>query len=340
MAAQRMVTQERPPSRLGAAYPPVTPKRPAHISVDGVSKVIDGQTILNEVSFEVPAREIFGVIGPSGSGKSVLLRMLVGQILPTAGTIRILGNEPRSFSTADREQIGYVPQGFLLYPTLTVEQNARFAAGLYGMGWRNRRRRIRECLELLGLWTARKRRASDISGGMKRRLSFACALLHSPRVLFVDEPTAGLDPILRSTIWDHLRFLSEHGTTVFVTTQYLDEAALCDRVALVHGGEIAALGTPDELRRRALGGQAVDVEAPNFDAAHVAALRELRQVRRVTSHSIGTLRIVVDDVATATPLITSILTERGGEVKSIETREPSFDEVFIALVDEAERSKR
>lgn len=341
-AAQQMTTTQLSTVQPGITSPPSVgaAQRPSLISVEGVTKVVGDNTLLKDVSFEVPAREIFGVIGPSGSGKSVLLRMLVGHMVPTSGVVRVLGVEPRNFSTAQREEIGYVSQGFLLYPTLTVEQNARFAAGLYGMGWRHRRRRIRECLELLGLWEARKRRASDISGGMKRRLSFACALLHSPRVLFVDEPTAGLDPILRTTIWDHLRFLADHGTTVFVTTQHLDEAVLCNRVALVHGGELAALGTPAELRRKALGGDAIEVEAPLFDAGHVRTLRELPGVYSVSSHRIGTLRIVVDNVATATPLINSVLTERGGEVLSIESREPTFDEVFVALVDEAEGRKR
>lgn len=321
------------PPREDAGPPPL-------IAVENVSKLIGDHAVLNEVTFDVPQRQIFGVIGPSGSGKSVLLRMLVGQMVPTSGTVRVLGVEPRDFGTAQREEIGYVAQGFLLYPTLTVEQNARFAAGLYGLGWRHRRRRIRESLELLGLWDARNRLASNISGGMKRRLSFACALLHSPRILFVDEPTAGLDPILRSTIWDHLRYLADHGTTVFVTTQYLDEAVLCDRVALVHSGELAALGTPAELRRQALGGDAIEVEAPLFDAGHVAALRALPCVHGVTSNRIGTLRIVVDDVRSATPLITAALTERGGEVTSIETREPTFDEVFVALVEQAERNTK
>lgn len=324
---------------------PPTPERPSPsrvypIMVEGLSKEIGGRTILDDVNFEVGDGEVFGMIGPSGSGKSMLLRMLVGQAVPTAGTVRVLGEEPRKFDIEHREAIGYVPQGFLLYPTLTVEQNARFVAGLYGMGWRHRRRQIRDTLTMLDLWEARGRLASELSGGMKRRLSLGCALLHSPRLLFVDEPTAGLDPILRSAIWDHLRQLAKYGTTVFVTTQYLDEAILCDRVALMHKGTIAALGTPDELRRKALGGAALEIEAPFFDSRDADALRRLPGIHGVSSNRIGTIRVIVDDVATATPLVTSTLVERGGVISKIETIEPTFDEVFIALVDQAESANR
>jgi ABC-2 type transport system ATP-binding protein len=230
-----------------------------------------------------------------------------------------------------------VPQGFALYPTLTVEQNARFVAGLYGMGWLHRRRRIRETLQLVELWDARHRRASQISGGMKRRLSLACALLHSPRILFVDEPTAGLDPILRSTIWDHLRILAEGGTTVFVTTQHLDESERCDRIALLHSGSIVALGGPEELRQQALGGHALEVRTANFGWEDAEALRALPAVRGVSSTAMGVIRVVVDDLPTATPQVSACLTQRGVHVDEIITNNPSFDEVFVALVDKAER---
>jgi ABC-2 type transport system ATP-binding protein len=309
----------------------------ASIVADSVTKAFGDRVVIDDLSLEVARGEVFGLIGPSGSGKSTLIHMLVGLAIPTSGSLRVLNTEPRNFSTEHRGQIGYVPQGFALYPTLTVEQNARFVAGLYGMGWLHRRRRIRDTLQLVELWDARHRRASQISGGMKRRLSLACALLHSPRILFVDEPTAGLDPILRSTIWDHLRILAEGGTTVFVTTQHLDESERCDRIALLHSGSIVALGGPEELRQQALGGHALEVRTANFGWEDAEALRALPAVRGVSSTAMGVIRVVVDDLPTATPQVSACLTQRGVHVDEIITNDPSFDEVFVALVDKAER---
>lgn len=324
------------PSGSDAPHASMPRTGPATIEADGVSKAFGDKTVVDQVRFDVGLGEVFGLIGPSGSGKSTLIRLMVGQALPTGGSVRVLGAEPRNFGTVHREAIGYVPQGFLLYPTLTVEENAKFVAGLYGMGWRHRRHRIRETLTMLELWDARGRRASQISGGMQRRLALGCALLHSPRVLFVDEPTAGLDPILRATIWEHLRHLASLGTTVFVTTQYLDEAVSCDRIALMRDGGLVALGTPDELRRKAIGGHALEIEAPFFDWRDAEALRELPGVHAITSSGIGPIRVVVDDVATATAQVSALLNERGTQVNRIEAHEPTFDEVFMALVAQAE----
>jgi ABC-2 type transport system ATP-binding protein len=292
------------------------------VVADSVSKSFGETVVVEDVSLEVGRGEVFALIGPSG------------------GSLKVLDCEPRNFRPAHRGEIGYVPQSFVLYPTLTVEQNARFVAGLYGMGWLQKRRRIRETLQLLELWDARRRRASQISGGMKRRLSLACALLHSPRILFVDEPTAGLDPILRSTIWEHLRSLASWGTTVFVTTQHLDESERCDRVAMLNAGSIVALGSPAELRRQALGGDALEIQGPKFDWADADALRALPSVRSLSSTAVGRIRVVVDDIATATPQVSACLNERGVQVDKIEADNPSFDEVFVALVDRANGSER
>jgi len=310
------------------------------VVADSVSKTFGETVVVEDVSLEVGRGEVFALIGPSGSGKTTLIRMMVGLAIPTGGSLQVLDCEPRNFRPAHRGEIGYVPQSFVLYPTLTVEQNARFVAGLYGMGWLQKRRRIRETLQLLELWDARRRRASQISGGMKRRLSLACALLHSPRILFVDEPTAGLDPILRSTIWEHLRSLASWGTTVFVTTQHLDESERCDRVAMLNAGSIVALGSPAELRRQALGGDALEIQGPKFDWADADALRALPSVRSLSSTAVGRIRVVVDDIATATPQVSACLNERGVQVDKIEADNPSFDEVFVALVDRANGSER
>jgi ABC-2 type transport system ATP-binding protein len=215
-----------------------------------------------------------------------------------------------------------------------VLQNARFVAGLYGLGFRARRRRLPEVLQLLELWDDRNKLARDISGGMQRRLSLACGLFHQPRLLVVDEPTSGLDPALRSKIWDHLRQLRDAGTTIFVTTQHIDEADYCDRVGILREGRLLTSGAPDELRQRALGGEAVDVEANEFSRDDIAALWQLRCVHRVQWNGRRGLRVLVDDIGEATAEITRLLAERGTEVTAVRPYVPSFDEVFMALVED------
>ncbi|HUZ78367.1 MAG TPA: ABC transporter ATP-binding protein, partial [Chloroflexota bacterium] len=231
------------------------------VQLDQASKAF-GQTIaVDRLSMAVAAGQVFGLIGPSGCGKTTTIRLLLGVLQPTSGSVCVMGSEPTRFSTSQREAIGYTPQGFFLYPTLTVYENARFVASLFGMGWRRRRKRIREVLEFLELWDVRRRLTKQLSGGMQRRLELACALVHEPKLLFVDEPTAGLDPVLRGKIWDLLRSLRDQGVTVFVTTQYIDEIEHCDNVGILDRGRLVAIGTPDSLRSKALGGEVVEVDA-------------------------------------------------------------------------------
>jgi ABC-2 type transport system ATP-binding protein len=197
------------------------------------------------------------------------VRLLLGLLAPTDGTVRVLGIDPVEFKPRHRAQIGYTPQGFVLYPTLTVKQNASFVAGLYGLRWPRKGRRIRQVLQFLEIWDARKRQARDVSGGMQRRLSLACALLHRPGLLFVDEPTSGLDPLLRAKIWDYLAALRDQGTTVVITTQYIDEAVYCDRVGVLNAGRLVAVGSPEELRAQVGGGGALDLTAPSLEREDV-----------------------------------------------------------------------
>jgi ABC-2 type transport system ATP-binding protein len=301
--------------------------------VDGVSKRFGSTSVLDRVTLAVPSGEIFGLIGPSGCGKTTLIRALVGVLSPDEGEVRVLGVAPADFSAQDRARIGYTPQGFYLYPTLTVLENARFVAGLYGVSWWRRRSRIRSVLQLLELWDARNRLARDISGGMQRRLALACALAHGPSVLFVDEPTAGLDPVLREKVWSHLRGLKDEGCTVLVTTQYIDEAIYCDTVAVMNEGRIEAVGTPQELRERATGGELLDVESERpLLREDVLSLWQIDGVQSVERKGETTLRLVVDDAAAVSPAIIVALTERGHDLASVKPHVPTFDEVFLTIV--------
>jgi ABC-2 type transport system ATP-binding protein len=305
---------------------------PPTVVVEGLSKDFGPNRVVEGIDLQVKSAELFGLIGPSGCGKTTLVRLMVGLLAPTEGELRVLDVPPVDFKPRHREQLGYTPQGFVLYPTLTVKQNADFVGGLYGLRWPRKGKRVRQVLQFLELWDARNRLARDVSGGMQRRLSLACALLHRPVLLFVDEPTAGLDPLLRTKIWDHLRLLRDEGTTVVITTQYIDEAVYCDRVGVLNEGRLVAVGTPDELRSRVNGGGALELTASGLAREDVVALWQLPFVNSVQRVGPDTLRLQVEDVSAAGPAVSEALLARGKGVEGLAPYVPTFDEVFVKLV--------
>jgi ABC-2 type transport system ATP-binding protein len=308
------------------------------VTIDNATKRFGDDIAVDHVSLRVLPRTILGIIGPSGAGKTTLVRMLTGALAPTDGEIRVMGVDPRRFDRRTRERIGYMPQSFSLYPDLTTRENVDFAASLFGMLWWRRHRRTREVLEFVDLWNVRGRRASNLSGGMQRRLELASALVHDPEIAFLDEPTAGIDPILREAIWRGLNELRDRGRTLLVTTQYVSDAESCDGVALISEGRLIALGTPDGLRRKAFGGDVVVVETKDgFDAA---ALSELPDVQRIDQRGPHELHVTVADAAKGLPDVVEAITQRGGEVASAAEERPSFDEVFALLVERDREARR
>jgi len=304
----------------------------AVVSVRGVSRRFGDLLALNDVTLDVPRGTILGVIGPSGSGKTTLIRMLTGTLSPTSGELRVLGQEPRRFTRHVRERLGYMPQHFVLYEELTASENVSFVASLFGLLWPRRGRRVREVLQLVKLWDARGRRAKQLSGGMQRRLELACALVHEPALLFVDEPTAGQDPMLRETIWTEFRRLRDAGRTLVVTTQYVAEAEYCDQVAVLANGRVVALAIPKELRRMAFGGEVLEVETREpFDGTLLERVPGVRNVEQSTPRH---MLLVTDDAGEATPRVLQQISSSGGEVVSSSEYFPSFDEVFSKLVRE------
>jgi len=307
------------------------------VELNQASKTFGDTVAVDQLTMAIGDGQVFGLIGPSGCGKTTTIRLLLGVLTPSTGSVCVMGTNPAHFSASQRERIGYTPQGFFLYPTLTVYENLRFVAGLFGLGWRERRQQIKRVLEFLELWDARRRMARDLSGGMKRRLQLAAALVHQPALLFVDEPTSGLDPLLRAKIWDFLRQLRDRGTTIFVTTQFIDEMANCDNVGVLDYGRLIAIGSPESLRRKALGGELVDVEAEHVSREAVEAVRQLPQVKAVRWAENGSMRVVVEDAAAATPAITEALQERGQVVEAVRPVVADYDEVFKRIVGSRER---
>jgi ABC-2 type transport system ATP-binding protein len=300
------------------------------LHLTNATMMFGGMVAVRDVSLSVAKGTILGIIGPSGAGKTTLVRLLTGALKPTRGTVRVLGEEPQDFRRRTRERIGYMPQLFTLYPDLTAGENVNFVASLFGLLWPRRRRRVREVLQTVDLWAARGRRATDLSGGMQRRLELACALVHEPALLFLDEPTAGIDPLLRARVWEELHRLRSLGRTLLVTTQYVTEAEECDMVALISEGHLIALATPDDLRRKATGGDLIEVEtAARFNASKLVSLPQVRSVSQQTPRA---FRVTVDDAGTATPDVVAAVAEAGGEVVSAREYRLSFDEVFAELV--------
>ena len=340
-----------PPDPSGATPPPPPPPA-AHatpasrapfaavepiISARGVTRAFDDRVVVDDVTFDVYPGTILGIVGPSGSGKTTTIRMLTGTLGRTTGEITVLGEDPMRFSRRVRGRIAYMPQLFSLYEDLSAQENVGFVAALYGIGPFKRRKLIRRALEVVDLQDARHRLARDLSGGMQRRLELACALVHSPDVLFIDEPTAGIDPLLRQSIWDELRTLRDEGRTLLVTTQYVAEAEYCDWVALIVDGELVALDQPAALRQSVFGGDVLEVNTER--AVDPELLTPVAGVSNVRQTAPRQLMVTVDDAASLTPQIMDALRDAGVEVAAIEEHQPTFDEVFTGLV-ERRRAER
>jgi ABC-2 type transport system ATP-binding protein len=230
-----------------------------------------------------------------------------------------------------------MPQSFVLYQDLTASENLSFIGSLFGMLWPRRRRRSRELLQMLDLWDARNRRAGQLSGGMQRRLALASALIHEPEIIFVDEPTAGIDPVLREKIWDEFRRLRDQGRTLFVTTQYVGESEYCDKVAILDHGRVVALDTPAGLRDKAFGGDMVEIRLDHPIDGSI--LRDLTDVHNVRQEEPRRLVVTVEDAGTAIPRLIEAVNEGGNSVAATREYRPSFDEVFAELLERESTSQ-
>ncbi len=305
------------------------------VQAEHLTKDFSGEYAINDVSVSIPRGNIFGLIGPSGSGKTTTIRLLTGIYEPTSGRARVLGRDPRHFTPGEREKIGYMPQHFVLFKDLSVWENLNFAASLYGLGIANRRSTLNSLLDFVELTEHRKKLAREISGGMQRRLSLAATLVHNPELLFLDEPTAGIDPVLREKFWGHFRQIQQEGHTIFITTQYVGEAAYCHYIGVMVEGRLIMVDTPTGLRRRAFNGDVVDLQTlQRIPYEQLAQFQKLPfiigQVRFVGEND---YRITVSDASTAIPDIINWCNNQGIDVNSINEFLPPFDDIFVALVE-------
>lgn len=308
---------------------------PQSVTMEQVSKSFGGVGV-HELNLEVKSGTILGLVGPSGCGKSTTVRLLTGVYKPDAGRIRVLGEVPGHFRIRTRTSIGYMPQQYVLSQHMTVWDTMSFVASLYGMSWIGRRKRLRDVLEFVELEKAQRTRVGNLSGGMQRRLALACTLVHQPALIFADEPTAGIDPVLRQKFWEHFRALRDQGRTLFVTTQYIGEVAMCDKVAVMRKGKLLYVDTPEGLRREAFGGDVVALQVEPRQVHEAMGVLErdpiVQGVRESRSRR-GVFYAMVENSGAALPRVVALLNEHPQiTLHKVQEETPSFDEVFVQLM--------
>lgn len=299
------------------------------IEISGLTKKFGDFIAVDHLDLKVYKGEIFGLLGPNGAGKTTTIRMLCGLMAPTGGSIKILGyNIPEQRNEAIRK-IGYMAQRFSLYEDLTVYENMEFYGKLYGLKGSLLRERILKLLDFLELSEFKDRLAGKLSGGMKQRLALGVALIHNPSLLILDEPTAGVDPSLRRAFWNYFRSLNKEGTTILVTTHYMDEAENCDRIGLMSKGKLIAIGSPRELKRKAFGGDIIELKIKGDINSLPLKILETRKENDITI-----VRAVLNDISKELPNIFNLLDSYNIKLISVEPINISLEEVFIKLLGE------
>jgi ABC-2 type transport system ATP-binding protein len=321
------------------------------IIVRNLTKTFGNFTAVEDVSFHVNRGEVYGWLGPNGAGKTTTIRMLLGLLRPTSGEMRVLGYDPSRQAKAMQAQVGYMSQLFTLYKDLTARENIRFYGQAYGLSGPLLRRREAQILEMAGLEGRANSLTANLSGGWKQRLALGCAIVHEPDVVFLDEPTAGVDPISRREFWDLIYGMAKGGVTVLVTTHYMDEAELCQRVGFLSRGRLIALDTPDALKETRMRGQVLEVDTDDADGAMrvLTAAQETgelpleevalygAQIHIVVpeTHSVAFPRGTEDSEQAAGAMearIAALLSEAGVAVSNLAWIAPTLEDVFISAV--------
>ena len=300
------------------------------IVAEHLSRRFGDLVAVRDVSLEVRRGEIFGVLGPNGAGKSTTIRMLCGLLDPSGGRARVVGHDVGSEPERVKERIGYMTQRFSLYEDLTVQENLQFYAAIYGLRGKRRRQRVARVLEITGLAQRRRQIAGTLSGGWKQRVALACSTIHEPPLLFLDEPTAGVDPVSRRHFWEQIHRISSEGTTVVVTTHYMDEAERCHRLAFIFRGEVLDVGTPAEvLERRRLRVAEVEIDG---DARRAGALLSGRPHVDEVSHYGHVLRLATRDGVDPVELVREVLGAEGMTIRSAREARANVEDAFVSMV--------
>lgn len=304
------------------------------IEVTDLSKKFGDFTAVDRVSFNIARGEIFGLLGPNGSGKTTIIRMITGLLKSTEGKAFVLGGDMSLMADIVQSRIGYMSQKFSLFNDLTVEENITFYGNLYSLPAEALKERKAWVLKMAGLSGKEKTLAGELAGGWKQRLALGCAIIHSPEVVFLDEPTAGVDPLSRRAFWELIQELSTRGTTIFITTHYMDEAEHCHRLGLMYQGKLIALGSPHQLKTEQVKGELVEVITSDY-ARSLAALSTDARYHQISLFG-SAIHVIVDEASTATPEIKRLLESRGVAVNSINRVLFSMEDVFISLMEAQE----
>ena len=301
------------------------------VTVENLEKRFGDFQAVNKVSFQVKRGEIFGFLGPNGAGKSTTIRMLCGILAPTAGKANVIGFDVFREAEQIKSHIGYMSQKFSLYEDLTVEENIDFYSGIYRIPKEDKKTRKDWVIKMSGLEEHRSSLTAILPGGWRQRLALGCALLHKPPVIFLDEPTSGVDPISRRNFWDLIYQLAAEGVTVFVTTHYMDEAEYCDRLAMIYRGELVAIGTPDELKIRYMNADILNLECPDpFKMLQVVT--GISVIKEAALFGRG-LYLTVADSQAAMPVIVTALQAQKADYTRLEKIRPSLEDVFVAIIE-------
>ncbi|MFZ5800178.1 MAG: ATP-binding cassette domain-containing protein [Candidatus Omnitrophota bacterium] len=305
------------------------------VSVQGLEKRFGEFIAVNRINFSVCEGEIFGFLGPNGAGKSTTIRMLCGIIPPTGGSGKVGGYDIIKEQHNIKEHIGYMSQKFSLYNDLTVEENIDFYSGIYKLPAKEKKQRLEETLRIAGLEGMASRLTATLAGGWKQRLALGCALLHKPRIIFLDEPTSGVDPLTRQNFWNIIKGLAAQGVTVFVTTHYMDEAENCNRMVLIYHGTIIAQGSPQEMKTQGMKNEVLEIEVADSQ-------RWLEQVSKLDGVKEAALfganiHVVVYDRLKAIAAIESFLRQEGAGEFQITKILPSLEDVFVSAIENYDR---
>ena len=306
------------------------------VEVTELSKRLGGFLAVDRLTFSVAPGEVFGLLGSNGAGKSTAIRVLCGLLRPSSGRASVLGIDVARDPEGVKRRIGYMTQRFSLYEDLTVRQNLRFYGGVYGLAGRDLEERCGAALREAGLEGQEHRLTGSLPGGWKQRLALASAVLHRPRVVFLDEPTGGVDPISRRSFWELIEAMAQSGVTVIVTTHYLDEAEHCGRIALMHAGRLVALGSVRELKEVFAGRVMLEVSCPRFREALERLERESWVLEAAVFGS--RLHVIVEEAGDGRGRVRALLEETGNEPAAVERIVPSLEDVFIHTIENSERS--